>query len=52
MTNTSTQVDEDTLGVVQAAGRFRIYLGAVAGVGKTYAMLNEGSAGSNAAPTS
>jgi two-component system, OmpR family, sensor histidine kinase KdpD len=27
---------------VEAAGRFRIYLGAVAGVGKTYAMLNEG----------
>lgn len=24
------------------AGRFRIYLGAAAGVGKTYAMLNEG----------
>jgi two-component system sensor histidine kinase KdpD len=36
------EVDEDTEGVVQAAGRFRIYLGAVAGVGKTYAMLNEG----------
>jgi two-component system, OmpR family, sensor histidine kinase KdpD len=29
-------------GGVEAAGRFRIYLGAVAGVGKTYAMLNEG----------
>ncbi len=28
--------------VVEAAGRFRIYLGACAGVGKTYAMLNEG----------
>ncbi len=28
--------------VVEAAGRFRIYLGAVAGVGKTYAMLDEG----------
>jgi two-component system, OmpR family, sensor histidine kinase KdpD len=27
---------------VEAAGHFRIYLGAVAGVGKTYAMLNEG----------
>jgi two-component system, OmpR family, sensor histidine kinase KdpD len=27
---------------VEAAGRFRIYLGAAAGVGKTYAMLNEG----------
>ena len=33
----------DTLGgVVEAAGHFRIYLGAAAGVGKTYAMLNEG----------
>jgi two-component system sensor histidine kinase KdpD len=43
MTNTPTpQVDDDTVDVVQAAGRFRIYLGAVAGVGKTYAMLNEG----------
>ena len=29
-------------GVVEAAGHFRIYLGAAAGVGKTYAMLNEG----------
>jgi hypothetical protein len=28
--------------VVEAAGHFRIYLGAAAGVGKTYAMLNEG----------
>jgi two-component system, OmpR family, sensor histidine kinase KdpD len=36
------QLDEDTVDVVQAAGKFRIYLGAVAGVGKTYAMLNEG----------
>jgi two-component system, OmpR family, sensor histidine kinase KdpD len=27
---------------VQAAGRFRVYLGAAPGVGKTYAMLNEG----------
>lgn len=27
---------------VEAAGHFRIYLGAVAGVGKTYDMLNEG----------
>jgi two-component system, OmpR family, sensor histidine kinase KdpD len=32
----------DTEGVVEAAGHFRIYLGAAAGVGKTYAMLNEG----------
>ena len=32
----------DTLGgAVEAAGHFRIYLGAAAGVGKTYAMLNE-----------
>jgi len=29
-------------GEVEAAGHFRIYLGAAAGVGKTYAMLNEG----------
>jgi len=29
-------------GIVEEAGRFRIYLGAAAGVGKTYAMLNEG----------
>src|SRR5215469_10386413 len=28
--------------IVQAAGHFRIYLGAAAGVGKTYAMLSEG----------
>src|ERR1700678_4829185 len=27
---------------VEAAGHFRIYLGAAAGVGKTYSMLNEG----------
>ena len=32
----------DTSGTVEAAGHFRIYLGAAAGVGKTYAMLNEG----------
>ena len=38
----SDQADSDATGVVEAAGRFRIYLGAVAGVGKTYAMLNEG----------
>ncbi|HEX4865124.1 MAG TPA: universal stress protein [Acidimicrobiales bacterium] len=40
-TSTSTS-DADTEGVVEAAGHFRIYLGAAAGVGKTYAMLNEG----------
>jgi two-component system sensor histidine kinase KdpD len=34
--------DTDATGVVEAAGHFRIYLGAAAGVGKTYAMLNEG----------
>ena len=32
----------DEEGAVEAAGHFRIYLGAAAGVGKTYAMLNEG----------
>ena len=34
--------DGDAAGVVEAAGHFRIYLGAAAGVGKTYAMLSEG----------
>ncbi len=34
--------DADTRDVVEAAGHFRIYLGAAAGVGKTYAMLSEG----------
>lgn len=33
---------EDAESVVEAAGHFRIYLGAAAGVGKTYAMLDEG----------
>jgi two-component system sensor histidine kinase KdpD len=33
--------DPDASGAVEAAGHFRIYLGAAAGVGKTYAMLNE-----------
>jgi two-component system, OmpR family, sensor histidine kinase KdpD len=32
----------DSADSVEAAGHFRIYLGAAAGVGKTYAMLNEG----------
>jgi len=32
----------DVADAVEAAGHFRIYLGAAAGVGKTYAMLNEG----------
>ena len=34
--------EEDATDVVEEAGHFRIYLGAAAGVGKTYAMLNEG----------
>src|SRR5580704_13932356 len=34
--------DDDARDSVEAAGHFRIYLGAVAGVGKTYAMLSEG----------
>jgi two-component system, OmpR family, sensor histidine kinase KdpD len=34
-------MSNDTADVVEAAGHFRIYLGAAAGVGKTYAMLNE-----------
>ncbi len=34
--------NSDTDDMVEAAGHFRIYLGAAAGVGKTYAMLNEG----------
>jgi two-component system sensor histidine kinase KdpD len=35
-------VDEGEAQAVQPAGRFRIYLGAAAGVGKTCAMLDEG----------
>ena len=35
-------VDSDSSELVEAAGHFRIYLGAAAGVGKTYAMLSEG----------
>jgi two-component system, OmpR family, sensor histidine kinase KdpD len=34
--------EPDATEVVEAAGRFRIYLGAAAGVGKTFAMLSEG----------
>jgi two-component system, OmpR family, sensor histidine kinase KdpD len=34
--------EADATDVVEAAGHFRIYLGAAAGVGKTYAMLSEG----------
>jgi two-component system, OmpR family, sensor histidine kinase KdpD len=32
---------EEGAGIVEAAGHFRIYLGAAAGVGKTYSMLSE-----------
>ena len=35
-------MEDDATEVVEQAGRFRVYLGAAAGVGKTYAMLNEG----------
>ena len=35
-------IDDDVTDVVEAAGHFRVYLGAAAGVGKTYAMLSEG----------
>jgi two-component system sensor histidine kinase KdpD len=35
-------VDEFEADSVSPAGRFRIYMGAVAGVGKTFAMLDEG----------
>jgi two-component system, OmpR family, sensor histidine kinase KdpD len=35
-------VEEDATEVVEEAGHFRVYLGAAAGVGKTYAMLSEG----------
>jgi two-component system, OmpR family, sensor histidine kinase KdpD len=38
----ATALAADAADVVEAAGRFRIYLGAAAGVGKTYAMLCEG----------
>ncbi len=38
----AASVEADAKEVVEAAGHFRIYLGAVAGVGKTYAMLSEG----------
>jgi two-component system, OmpR family, sensor histidine kinase KdpD len=34
--------ETDATEVVEEAGHFRVYLGAAAGVGKTYAMLNEG----------
>ncbi len=37
-----TVVDEESAQAVRPAGRFRIYVGAAAGVGKTVAMLDEG----------
>lgn len=39
---TPVTLAHEATGLVEAAGRFRIYLGAAAGVGKTYAMLSEG----------
>ena len=42
----------DTADAVEATGHFRIYLGAAAGVGKTYAMLNEATGARSGAPTS
>ena len=35
-------IEDEATDVVEAAGHFRIYLGAAAGVGKTFAMLSEG----------
>jgi two-component system sensor histidine kinase KdpD len=40
--STPTDTPSDSADVVEAAGHFRVYLGAAAGVGKTFAMLNEG----------
>jgi two-component system sensor histidine kinase KdpD len=37
-----TDVGTDYADDIEPAGRFRVYLGAAAGVGKTYAMLSEG----------
>jgi len=45
-------VEADAADVVEAAGHFRIYLGAAAGVGKTYAMLNEAAGGGDGVRTS
>jgi two-component system sensor histidine kinase KdpD len=38
----AAQIDEESAQGVRPAGRFRIYLGSAAGVGKTCAMLDEG----------
>ena len=40
--STAASREDDATDVVEETGHFRIYLGAAAGVGKTYAMLNEG----------
>ncbi len=40
--NVATFVPSDSADTVEPAGHFRVYLGAAAGVGKTFAMLNEG----------
>jgi two-component system sensor histidine kinase KdpD len=42
MSPVTIPVEQDAGDLVEAAGHFRIYLGAAAGVGKTYAMLSEG----------
>jgi two-component system sensor histidine kinase KdpD len=43
MSNDSEYAEADSSGdSVEPAGKFRVYLGAVAGVGKTWAMLDEG----------
>ncbi len=41
-TDTGEQAAIQTKGYTPRRGRLRVYLGAVAGAGKTYAMLNEG----------
>ncbi len=42
MSDPGTRCPDEIADAVLAAGKFRIYLGAVAGVGKTIAMLDEG----------
>ncbi len=42
MSSPGTRRPDEIADAVLAAGKFRIYLGAVAGVGKTIAMLDEG----------
>ena len=38
----AASTESDATEVMETAGRFRVYLGAAPGVGKTFAMLNEG----------